>query len=626
MLVFWLPQFIADMKVKDIPYSTFKNLLHENRLLMVNLGTDSIKGIMFTGPAKDLDTAMENLININKISTTGKNLATNPISLQETLAKLNRQGAYSDFYEMFTTTKVDDPGLVKELDGAGVEYSGVKESVLGQFIWGTIVPIMFWVGLWFLLIRGMGRPGAGMMSLGKSETKIAVEQDTGVRFKDVAGCEEAKNELLEVVDFLKDPERFERLGAKIPKGVLLMGPPGTGKTLMAKALAGEAEVPFFSISGSEFIEMFVGVGAARVRDLFNQAKKNAPCIIFIDEIDAIGKFRGGMITGGHEEREQTLNQLLVEMDGFDINAGVILLAATNRPEVLDPALQRPGRFDRLVVLDAPDAVGREAILKVHIRDCPAEDDIDLKSIAMRTPGCSGADLANIINEAALYAARKGSLKINNEHLEFALEKVFAGPERKSRRLGVKERRRVAFHEAGHGLVAFFCPEAEPVTKISIIPRGKAALGYTLQLPEEEKFLNTKNELLDRICLSLGGRAAEELILGDISTGAQNDLEVATSMARSMICRFGMSREIGPVALSQETNPFLKMPGMPETPSMSPELAATVDKETRQILLEQQERANSILEEHRDALIRIAEKLLEKEVINSDEFKELVNEE
>ncbi|MBW1947339.1 MAG: AAA family ATPase, partial [Deltaproteobacteria bacterium] len=373
--------------------------------------------------------------------------------------------------------------------------------------------------------------------------------------------------------------------------------------------------------------MFVGVGAARVRDLFNQAKKNTPCIIFVDEIDAIGKFRGGGIMGGgHEEREQTLNQLLVEMDGFEPNLGVILLAATNRPEILDPALLRPGRFDRQVILDAPDMQGREAILKVHSRGKPLAPGTDLKTIAIRTPGFSGADLANIMNEAALLAAKHGSKQITQAHIEEAVEKVFAGPERKSRALGEKERKRVAYHEAGHALVAFHCPDAPPVAKISIIPRGKAALGYTLQLPEEERYLMTKSELLDKICVSLGGRAAEEIVLGEVSSGAQNDLEMATEIARSMICRFGMNEKVGPVALSRETSPFLKAPGFPQhAEPLSPELASEVDRQIRQLLSEQSDRARKIIEEHRGSLEKVAERLLVKEIMSKDEFCKIAGE-
>ena len=629
ILIFGLPQLWLHIQIRQVSYSEFKSMLKAGRILKVQMDQKEIKGLMYLGPEKDLPALRAGLERVTK-DVRGKGLGSvsKPLSLRDIMSRLQRLDIAKDELVIFSTVRVKDPKLVEELDARGVDYAGVKESMWEQLIWGTIVPILFWVGLWFLLLRGMGRPGAGFLSLGKSKAKIAVEEDTGVRFEDVAGCDEAKEELQEVVEFMKRPQKYERLGAKIPKGVLLLGPPGTGKTLLARALAGEAGVPFYSISGSEFVEMFVGVGAARVRDLFNQAKKNAPCIIFIDEIDAIGKFRGaGIMPGGHEEREQTLNQLLVEMDGFEPNIGVIILAATNRPEVLDPALLRPGRFDRQVVLDAPDVQGRTAILQVHSRDKPLAPDVDLKQIALRTPGFSGADLANVMNEAALLAAKLGSGVITQRHLEDAVEKVLAGPERKSRRLGERERKRVALHEAGHALVAFHCPEAPPVAKISIIPRGKAALGYTLQLPEEERFLMAESELLDKICVSLGGRCAEKIVLGEVSSGAQNDLEVATDIARSMVCRFGMSENVGPVALAKETSPYLRVPGMPsqQAETLSPELAAKVDEEVNKILREQEKRAIQIIEQYRDALERVTQRLLVHEVMSAEEFKEIVQE-
>ncbi len=401
-----------------------------------------------------------------------------------------------------------------------------------------------------------------------------------------------------------------------------MGPPGTGKTLLARAIAGEARVPFFSIAGSEFVEMFVGVGAARVRDLFTQAKEKAPCIVFIDEIDAIGKIRGAHPIGGEDEREQTLNQLLVELDGFEPNQGVIIIAATNRPEVLDPALLRPGRFDRQILVDAADLKGREAILKVHARNKPLAPNVDLGTIAARTPGFSGADLANVMNEAALLAARRGAKEITQKDLEEAVEKVVAGPERKSRRLNEEERKRVAYHEAGHALVGHFCEHGEPVAKISIIPRGKAALGYTLQLPEEERFLMTKSEILDKICAMLGGRAAEEVIFGEISSGSQNDLEKATDMARSMVCRLGMSDSLGPVAIVKETSMFLKE-ALPRRPEVSEEWMAKVDEEVKKLLENEYKRAKDILTTHKTTLEKIAEVLIEKEVLNREEFEQIV---
>jgi len=628
IVIFVLPQLWLHIQTQEIPYSTFKKMVREGRILVVNINPDEIKGILYVGPEADLASLRQKINEIEMTRRTDGNLpflSQKRATFPEIMDRLRQSDGKKQDLVYFKTVRVEDRNLVEELEAHGVNYTGVKEGLAGQLLWGTLVPILFWVGLWFLLIRSMGKPGAGLLSIGKSKAKISMEKDTGVSFRDVAGCDEAKEELAEVVSFLKSPEKYEKLGAKIPKGVLLLGPPGTGKTLLAKALAGEAGVPFYSISGSEFVEMFVGVGAARVRDLFSQAKQNAPCIIFIDEIDAIGKFRsGGMTVGGHEEREQTLNQLLVEMDGFEPNIGVILLAATNRPEVLDPALLRPGRFDRQVVLDAPDVQGREAILQVHSRGKPLSPDVNIRDIARRTPGFSGADLANAMNEAALLAAREGSEKILQRHLEEAVEKVLAGPERKSRRLLEKERRRVAFHEAGHALVAKFCPNAPPVAKISIIPRGRAALGYTLQIPEEEQYLMTRSELLDKICVSMGGRIAEEVVLGEISSGAQNDLEMATEIARSMVCRFGMSDAIGPMVLTREQNPFLRMPYLPqEVKALGPELAAKVDEEVQRILTEQEARARSILTENRMTLEKVAERLLAVEVMTAEEFQDLV---
>ena len=627
ILIMVLPHLAARLQTKTISYSQFKALLSQKRLVAVELAPDSIRGIAFMGPSSMIESLRLELSHEQSSFRPGdmwRQIFDNRGErLRETMRRLESDPAYAEALMLFSTTRVEDKDLVRQLDAAGVEYHGVRESMISQIFWGTVVPVLFWIGLWFLVLRGMGRTGAGLLSIGKSGAKISAEKDTGVRFSDVAGCEEAKEELAEVVSFLREPDRYEALGAQIPKGVLLVGPPGTGKTLLAKALAGEAAVPFFTISGSEFVEMFVGVGAARVRDLFTQAKQEAPCIVFIDEIDAIGKFRGGVMPGGHEEREQTLNQLLVEMDGFEPNTGVILLAATNRPEVLDPALLRPGRFDRQVVLDAPDLKGREAILRVHARGKPLAPDTDLRAIALRTPGFSGADLANLMNEAALLAARRGVAQITQEFLEEAAEKVLAGPERKSRRLGSRERRRVAVHEAGHALVAYYCPDAQPVAKISIIPRGKAALGYTLQLPDEERFLMTRNELLDRICVSMGGRVAEKKVLGDISSGAQNDLEVATDIARGMIARYGMSDEIGPVALARDTSPFLKSGMFEQGPQLSPELASMLDREVHRILTEQEKRAKDIIDKHEAALNDVADRLLQEETIAEEEFEYIV---
>ena len=497
--------------------------------------------------------------------------------------------------------------------------------------WGIIllwmIPIALFIGLWFFIMRQSGQMGKAALSFGKSKAKLYAEKIRSASFEDVAGCVEAKEELSEVVDFLKEPKKYQRLGARIPKGMLLVGPPGTGKTLLARAVAGEAAVPFFSLSGSDFVEMFVGVGAARVRDLFEQGKKKAPCIIFIDELDAVGRQRGTGLGGGHDEREQTLNQLLVEMDGFDTMKGVILLAATNRPDVLDPALLRPGRFDRQVVIDAPDAKGRKAILEVHATNKPFEPEIDFAVLAANTPGFTGADLANVINEAALLAARKGLERIGKPQLDEAVERSIAGPERKSRRLGEEERRRVAYHEAGHALVAALSEHADPVRKISIVPRGHAALGYTMQSPTDDRYLITRSALLDQLKGLLAGRAAEELVFEELSTGASDDLKRATRIARSMVCRFGMSEKLGPVTFGMDNHPvFLGRDLTQEERNYSETSAHEIDEEVRAIIEAANDEAEKILADHRDCLEHIAERLLEREVIQGSELEEMLKEE
>jgi cell division protease FtsH len=524
----------------------------------------------------------------------------------------------------FRTVRVEDPKLIEELENAGVKFTGVRPGFLGQFLLAWVLPIAFMILLWTFLSRRLGRAGESILSFGKSRARLVIDTDIKVTFNDVAGCDEAKYELQEVVDFLKNPQRYKALGAKIPKGVLLVGPPGTGKTLLARAVAGEAHVPFFSISGSDFVEMFVGVGASRVRDLFQQAKAKAPCIIFIDELDAIGRQRGVHIGAVNDEREQTLNQLLVEMDGFEANAGVILLAATNRPDVLDRALLRPGRFDRQVVVDAPDIEGREAILRVHIRGKPVSSELNLRKVAQATPGFSGADLANAVNEAALLAARRHAKEIHQEDLEEAVEKVVAGPERKSRRLTEELKRRVAYHEVGHALVAAYSKHADPVHKISIIPRGRAALGYTMQLPTEDQFLMTRSELLDRIRGLLGGRAAEELVFDDITTGAENDLERATALARQMVCLFGMSESIGLARVAQRQGGFLMAP--PDGTfqrDCSEKTAQQIDDEVKRILDQTYSDAKDILSIHRDQLDRVSNELLKQETLDAEAFHVLI---
>jgi len=524
----------------------------------------------------------------------------------------------------FRTIRVEDPQLVDELQAAHVKFTGVRPGLLSTLLWAWVLPILFFGAIWYFLSRRMGMAGQAVMSIGKSKARLVADTDTGVGFADVAGCDEAKYELQEVVDFLKNPGRYEALGAKIPKGILLVGPPGTGKTLLSRAVAGEAKVPFFSISGSEFVEMFVGVGAARVRDLFEQAKKHAPCIIFIDEVDAIGGQRSVHYGPMNDEREQTLNQLLAEMDGFEANVGVIILAATNRPEVLDRALLRPGRFDRQVVVDSPDIDGREAILKVHARDKRLGSDVNLRKVAQATAGFSGADLANALNEAALLTARRGAPEITQKDLEDAVEKVVAGPERRSRRLDPEQKRRVAFHEVGHALVAAYSEHADPVHKISIIPRGRAALGYTLQLPTEEQFLMTRAELVDRIKGMLGGRSAEEVVFSEVSTGAENDLEHATALARQMVCMYGMSDRVGLVHCVNRPDGFLPpIPGAPTQRDCSEETLREIDVEVKKLLDDAHDEALSILREHRDQLDLVAQELLKRETLDAQGFNELI---
>ncbi|MBE5039555.1 ATP-dependent zinc metalloprotease FtsH [Ructibacterium gallinarum] len=490
--------------------------------------------------------------------------------------------------------------------------------------WLTLLPtvglLVIFIVFWFMFMQqaGGGGGGRGVMNFGKSKAKVSMDGKTKKTFADVAGADEEKDELKEIVDFLKGPERYRQLGARIPKGVLLVGPPGTGKTLLAKAVAGEAGVPFFSISGSDFVEMFVGVGASRVRDLFENAKKNAPCIIFIDEIDAVGRHRGAGLGGGHDEREQTLNQLLVEMDGFGANEGVIIIAATNRPDILDPALLRPGRFDRQVVVDSPDVKGREAILEVHSKGKPLAKDVDLSVIAKTTVGFSGADLENLMNEAALSAARKNQSEIFMLDLEESIMKVIAGPEKKSRQVPERAKKLTAFHEAGHAVVSKMLPTQDRVHQVSIIPRGRAG-GYTLSLPKEDTFYHSKTEMLEEIVVLLGGRVAEQLVLSDISTGASNDIERATSLAKSMVTRYGMSEKLGARTFGDQNNEVFIGLDYGHTVDYSQETAALIDEEIKRIIDECYERCTQILTEHMDHLHKVAELLLEKEKIEGDEF-------
>lgn len=536
------------------------------------------------------------------------------------------QGTLKDHVEghpsQFVTVRVESD-LAEQLATRGVRFAGEIENTLVRDLLSWMLPVLLFFGVWLILMRRMaqrGGFGGGLMSIGKSKAKIYMEQDVTVRFADVAGVEEAKIELQEVIEFLKTPEKFSRLGGKIPKGILLVGPPGTGKTLLAKAVAGEAQVPFFSISGSEFVEMFVGVGAARVRDLFTQAKEKAPCIIFMDELDALGKARG-MGPVSHDEREQTLNQLLVEMDGFDQRVGVILMAATNRPEILDQALLRAGRFDRNVVVDRPDKIGRLAILQVHARSVPLESETDLEVIAAMTPGFAGADLANIVNESALLAVRRGKDTVGLPDLQEAVERVIAGLEKKNRVLSPKEKGRVAHHEIGHALAGMSLPGSDAVQKISIIPRGVAALGYTLQLPSEDRFLMTKSELENKIAVLLGGRVAEELIYQEVSTGARDDLLKATDTAKSMVKAYGMSARLGQQSFDQERQPMFLQNSQPHGPGdYSEETAREIDDEIRRIIDEQYARITKILQAKLPLLRRAAQALLEKETISGKELE------
>ena len=524
----------------------------------------------------------------------------------------------------FRTFRVD-ADLSSELAQHNVVFRGQPENTFIRDIISWTLPALIFFGVWYLLMRRMGaNTGAGIMSFGRNKAKVFAEKEIQTRFEDVAGADEAKAELQEIVDYLKHPERFQNLGGRMPKGVLLVGPPGTGKTLLARAVAGEARVPFFTISGSEFVEMFVGVGAARVRELFQQAYEKAPCIIFIEELDAIGKARGGFSVGGHDEREQTLNQLLVEMDGFDPRVGVVILAATNRPEILDPALLRAGRFDRQVLVDRPDVNGREAILKIHAKKVKLSDAVDLRVIAQKTPGFSGADLANIMNEAALLAARKSRNAVQMEDLDEAVDRIIAGLEKKNRVINPREKEIVAYHETGHALVAAFTPGADKVHKISIVPRGVAALGYTQQLPTEDRYLMTRRELLGKIDVLLGGRMAESIIFEDISTGAHNDLQRATDVARAMVAEYGMGKTLGLSTYPRQKHPaFLGQDQLGYgAKEYSEATAAKLDEEVKGLIDERALHVKSMLTEKKDLLEKIAKRLLSTEVIEAAEFYEM----
>jgi len=524
----------------------------------------------------------------------------------------------------FSTVAPNDSKLVEKLEAKKVD---IKAELPPQPPWwmsilSSILPMLIIVGLWFMLMNHGGAGGGKVMNFGKSRARRYDEEKLKITFKDVAGAEEAKQELEEVVEFLKHPQKYNDLGAKIPKGVLLYGPPGTGKTLLAKAVAGEAGVPFFSISGSDFVEMFVGVGASRVRDLFDQAKKSAPCIVFIDEIDAVGRQRGAGLGGGHDEREQTLNQLLVEMDGFSANEGIIMIAATNRPDILDPALLRPGRFDRQIVVDRPDIKGRTEILKVHVKGKPMGQDVNLDVIAQRTPGFTGADLSNLVNEAALLTARKDKKAINMPEMEEAAERVIMGPERKSRVISDKEKRLTAYHEGGHTIVGMLLEHTDPVHKVTIIPRGRAG-GYTLSLPKEDKYYATRSEMLDELKVLLGGRVAEALVLKEISSGASNDLQRATQLARQMICEYGMSENIGPVTFGHRQDQVFLGRDIARDKDYSEEVAAEIDKEVRSFMEDAYAATEKLLSDNIDKLHVIAKALMEKETLEEEEINQLV---
>ena len=587
--------FFVRQQVETLAYSEFKSALKAGRVIEVTLTDAAVTGKLSPGA-------------LEQMSPPGS------------IAELQSSGKSP---QAFATVRVDDPTLIQDLEAAKVRFSGRIESKWLATILSWIVPAVIFVALWAFLMKRMGAAG-GMLEIGKSKAKVYMEKQTGVTFADVAGIDEAKGELMEVVEFLKTPERYRRLGGKIPKGVLLVGAPGTGKTLLAKAVAGEAGVPFFSMSGSAFVEMFVGVGAARVRDLFQQAEKMAPCIIFIDELDALGKARGMNVMGGHDEREQTLNQLLVEMDGFDTNKAVIIMAATNRPEILDPALLRPGRFDRHVAIDRPDLKGREEILRVHAKGVTLAPSVDLSALAARTPGFAGADLANLVNEAALLAARKGKDAVEMADFDEATDRIVAGIEKKNRVMSPVEKETVSYHEAGHAVVAESRLHADKVNKISIIPRGVAALGYTQQQPVADRYLLRKSELLDRLDVLLGGRVAEEIVFGDVSTGAQNDLQRATDMARHMVTQYGMSEKLGLGTFEEPRSAlFLNVPMAPEARSFSESTAQTIDQEIAQLLAAAQERVRATLLDRRGALDALAKLLLEKEVVDAASLRELL---
>jgi len=582
LVTLWLAaHYLGQPLVEEVSYSEFKQMVQTGQLSEVTLGPTEVEG--------------------------------RSKSVQGLPSKVIR------------AVRVEDPDLIEELEARNIPYRGKLESQWAPYVLSWVIPLLILILIWRWFLRRVGGAQQGLLAIGQSKARVYVDRDTGVTFDDVAGVDEAKEELKEVIDFLRQPEKYRRLGGNIPKGVLLVGPPGTGKTLLARAVAGEARVPFFSMSGSEFVEMFVGVGAARVRDLFAQAQQRAPCIIFIDELDALGKVRSVTpVAGGHEEREHTLQQLLVEMDGFDTRKGVILMAATNRPEILDPALLRPGRFDRHILVDRPDIRGREEILRVHCKRIVLAEGLDIRLLAARTPGFVGADLANVVNEAALLAARRDKRSVDMDDFEEAINRVVAGLEKKRRVMSRQEQEVIAYHEAGHALVAETLPHTDRVHRISIIPRGIAALGYTLQLPTQDRYLMTRTEMLERLTVLLAGRAAEELVFDEVSTGAQDDLERATHMARSMVAAYGMSERLGPMTYGAGKRPQFLEDALPfPRHEAAEETVREIDQEVRALLGQARGRAREILEARRTVLDTLARLLLEKETIEGEELRRLI---
>lgn len=586
----------------EISYSEFRHLVDTKGVDDLAISTDTIKG-------KLLPKGVEDLAQERKKP-----------DLPKTLEK-----KFEKKEPTFSTVRMADPDLVKLLEKENIKYRAIQENTWLSSLISWVLPFVLLIAIWMYFFRKIGSGAGGLMTVGKSKAKVYVQDETKVTFQDVAGVEEAEDELKEIIEFLKNPAKFQVLGGNLPKGVLLVGPPGTGKTLLARAVAGEAGVPFMSLSGSDFVEMFVGVGAARVRDLFATAQEKAPCIIFIDELDAIGKARGFSPMGGPEERENTLNQMLSEMDGFDTRKGVIIMAATNRPEILDPALIRPGRFDRHILVDRPSLKGREDILKIHTRTIKVSPNVNLNTLAARTPGMVGSDLANIVNEAALLAARKNKEAVEMEDFEEAIDRVVAGLEKRNRVMNPKEKEIVAYHETGHALVAEALPTTDKVHRVSIIPRGIGALGYTMQLPTEDRYLMTKTELEDRMAVMMGGRVAEELTFNEISTGAQNDLYRATDIARSMIREYGMSEKLGPMTFERERRPlFLETMMPPTSKDYSETTAQEIDQEVAALVNRAHQRAREVLEKERPILEKAAKILLDKEVLEGEELRAILN--